>query len=85
MSKAGSLSVFSRRMPGFIESETLPCLVFSNLNVTLNFGGIVGYLEGSTLTVKSLAGKAMLTSTTQNIFYTLLKHILVIVRSLDLR
>lgn len=56
-------------MPDFIESDILPYLVFSNLNVTLKtFGGIPGYLEGSTLTIKSLAGKAMLTLTTQNIF-----------------
>lgn len=35
MSKAGSLSVFYRRMPGFIESETLPCLVSSNFKCHL--------------------------------------------------
>lgn len=83
-SKVGSLESY-RRMPGFIESEILPYLPFSNSNVTLNLWRYC-WLFGrqySNTNVASWEGYAHLNNTKH--FYTLLKHILVIVRSLDLR
>lgn len=79
-----SLSVLYRKMLGFIRRETLPYLVFSNCDVALKlwrFSWLFGR-QSSNNKVPSWEGYAHFNNTKH--FYALLKHILVIVRSLNL-
>lgn len=71
-------------MPGFTESQLLPYLLLSDLNVTINLWRYC-WLFGrqySDNTVANWEGYAHLNNTKH--LNTLLKHILVIVRSLNL-